>query len=219
MPGTARENDDTPQRPVEAPPPRRRRSLIRGLEHLFAAMALLVVVLIATPATRVLFDALGSEDPLEKADYIVCLGGDAARVIESARLLSDGYAPRLIVSNHGEYAAQMRDMAVEWGADPERVLVDDRAYKTRDHPYTIAKSLGVSAADNRFIIVTSATHLNRSRACFEKAGYRHLILREPRWERDARSRSSRDWKWRFRKLPDVVYECAAWVEYYIRGAV
>ncbi len=198
--------------------PRKRRSILQIVEHFLASGTILAILLIATPLTNRLFDALGGESPLEKADYIVCLGGDSSRVVEAARLLSEGYAPQLIVSNHGPFAAYMRDLAVEWGADPAKVLVDDGAIKTRDHPHSIVRNIGLNPEQDRIILVTSYTHLGRSRACFEKAGYRHLILREPRWEKAARARD-RDWKWRFRKLPDVIYEYAAWVEYYIRGVV
>lgn len=197
---------------------RRVRRSLRWAEHLLAAAAFVAILLIATPLTNWLFDALGRVDRLGKADYIVCLGGDSARVIESARLLAEGYAPRLIVSNYGHFSDWMRDLAIEWGADPARILVDRASRKTRDHPGSIARNLGVNPESDRIILVTSYTHLGRARACFEKAGYRHILSREPRWERAARNRE-RDWKWRFRKLPDVLYEYAAWAEYLLRGAV
>lgn len=194
------------------------RRVRRTCINMLALASLGVILLIVTPLTTVLFDALGSEDPLEQADYIVCLGGDNARIIESTRLLKEGYAGKLIVTSHGTHAAEMRDLAIEWGADPSAIVVDSNAVKTRNHPTSIKENLGVNPETARLILVTNFTHLGRSRACFEKAGYRHLIMREPRWERTGRPKV-RDWKWRFRVLPDVIYEYTAWLEYWIRGVV
>ncbi len=197
---------------------RRLKRLLRWFEHGAAVVGLLALLLVVTPLTERLYDALDRQSPLAHADYIICLGGESARIIEAARLLSEGFADRLIVSNHGIFAKAMRQTAIEWGADPQRILVDDRSFKTSDHPRAILEGLGVDPVNDQFIIVTSFTHLARSKACFEKAGYRHLIMREPRWERQART-TDRDWKWRFRVLPDLIYEIAAWAEYAVRGAV
>jgi uncharacterized SAM-binding protein YcdF (DUF218 family) len=165
-----------------------------------------------------MYDALDRESPLAPADHVLCLGGDSSRVIEAARLLRDGYAPDMIVSNHPPFAEEMKDLAAQWAAPPARVRVDDGAFTTRDHPDSIATLPGVDPETDRFIIVTSYTHMARAKACFEKAGYRRLIMRQPRWERD-RASISRDWKWRWRVLTDVIYEYAAWLEYIIRGDV
>lgn len=201
--------------------PRRVSKLSRFLriaEILFAATGFVSLLLVATPVTNWLFDALDRQSPLAHAKYIVCLGGDAARVIESVRLLNEGYGDYLIVSNQGIYAKAMRDMALEWGAEADKILIDDHSWKTRDHAGSISRNLGVDPARDSCIIVTSFTHMARSRACFVKAGYRNIIMREPRWERASRP-ADRTWKWRFKVLPDVVYEYAAWVEYFVRGDV
>jgi uncharacterized SAM-binding protein YcdF (DUF218 family) len=173
--------------------------------------------LVFTPATQWLYDALDRQTPLAKAKYIVCLGGDPARVIEGCRLLSEGYGEKLILSNHDEFADQMLVLARDWGAPVDRILVDRKSWVTLDHPASI-RELGVNPVADACIIVTSYTHLARSQACFTRAGYRHLIMREPRWERQFRPRGG-GWKHRFRILPGVLYEYAAWVEYYLRGAV
>jgi uncharacterized SAM-binding protein YcdF (DUF218 family) len=173
--------------------------------------------MIFTPATQWLYDALDRESPLVRSKYIICLGGDPARVIEGCRLLSEGYGEKLILSNHGKCTDEMRRLALEWGAPADRILLDRRSEKTSDHPGAIRDDLGVNPAHDACIVVTSYTHLARSRACFRKAGYQQLVMREPRWERDFRSIGG--WKYRFRILPSVVYEYAAWVEYYFRGAV
>lgn len=192
--------------------------MLRVAELAFAATGFMALLLVATPVTNWMFDALDRQTPLARSRYIVCLGGDSARIIESARLLSEGYGDYLIVSNHGPFSNYMRELAIEWGADPNRILVDDQSVKTRHHAASIARNLKVNPAEDTFIIVTSFTHMARSKACFEKVGYKHLIMREPRWERSSRP-ADRTWKWRFKVLPDVIYEYAAIAEYFIRGDI
>ncbi len=199
------------------PPARAWRRTLRWVEHGLALVGGLLLLMVCTPLTQWLYDALDRETPLAKAKYIICLGGDPARVIESCRLLSEGYGEKLILSNHDQYTDKMRDLALEWGAPADRILMDRRSSTTLDHPGAIRDGLGIDPQNDSCIIVTSYAHLARSKACFEKAGYRHLILREPRWERQFRSAGG--WKYRFRILPYVAYEYAAWVEYYCRGAV
>src|SRR5690606_4293660 len=127
--------------------------------------------------------AMDAQDDLTIADVIICLGGDPQRVLEAARLCADGYAPVLVVSNQGEAAQRMARLAVDWGAPADRVVVDAASRRTSDHPAAVAAAAGLDIARDRCIVVTSYTHLARSRAVFEAAGYRHLIMREPRWER------------------------------------
>ena len=211
---TENAHDSAPQ---PSPTLRPRRRWLRYIEHMLALIGGVLLLMVFTPATQWLYDALDRQAPLAKSKYIICLGGDPARVIEGCRLLAEGNGEILILSNHDEYTDRMRDLALDWGAPADRILLDHRSQKTSDHPLAIRDVLHVDPANDACIVVTSYTHLARSKACFEKAGYRNLILREPRWERQFRSAGG--WKYRFRIFPSVVYEYAAWLEYYLRGAV
>lgn len=196
-----------------------RRRWVRRIERCIAWAALTVILFIVTPVSAWIFRGMDCQSELKKADYILCLGGNASRIIESARLLQEGWAKKLVVSNHGEFADEMRDMAIEWGADPAKVLVDRNSFTTRDHPGQIQAAVGVDPARDTCIVVTSYTHLQRARACFVKAGYQHVLMREPRWERRFRAPEESTWKARFLIFPQLVYEGAAWVEYWFRGVV
>ncbi|MCG8406002.1 MAG: YdcF family protein [Phycisphaerales bacterium] len=195
------------------------RRLVRWAEHLLATSFLIILLMVFTPATAWLYDSIDCQDELAKARYIICLGGDPDRVIEAARLLQEGWGEELIVSNHGHAAVMMRNLAVEWGAPPERILIDDKSTRTLDHPGSIQREVGVDPENDVCIIVSSYTHLPRSKACFEKDGYRHVIMREPRWERQFRGREGANWKGRILIFPYLVYEGAAWVQYWLHGAV
>ena len=215
-----RKNTETRNKPLRPSALRRRgRLVIRWMEHLLAATMVGVVLAVATPVTAWIYNAMDCQDQLAPARYIICLGGNPSRVIEAARLLKEGHADKLILSSHGRDVARMRDLAIEWGAPPEGVLVDDRSFKTLDHPEAIRQAVGLDPANDVCIIVTSYTHMGRSRACFERAGYQRVLLREPRWERQFRPAPGLNWKERFIVLPKLVYEGAAWVEYWLRGVV
>lgn len=182
-------------------------------------LAILSALFIVTPIFDRVYAAMDGEDTLAHADFIICLGGDAARVIESARLLQEGYAPTMIVTNNGAAAELMRSQAIEWGATPEHVVVDATSRRTADHPAAVAKAAGIDIANDTCIIVTSYTHLLRARAVFEKAGYRRIIMHEPRWERQSRDPAGMSWRTRFLMFPRLVYEGSGWILYRIRGDI
>lgn len=196
--------------------PARRRWWLRWAEHGLAIFGLVVLICCTTPLPMWAYDAMDRQGTLTRSKYIICLGGDNARIIESVRLLRDGWGERLILSNYGLAALQMRDVAEDWGAPVSKILLDEGSRRTADHPASIARTCGVDPAKDTCIIVTSYSHMARSLACFEKAGYRHVIMREPRWERPGRYDGYRTGFW---ALPRLVYEGAAWIEYKIRGFI
>lgn len=205
---------------LDLPPRSRSRRWLRRLERGLALSALAVILWFVLPFQEWIYRGMDRQGPLQHAAYLICLGGGQARVVESARLMQEGWADRLVVSNHGAFGKQMADMAAEWGVPRERILVDDTSVTTRDHPAGVRR-LGVDPAKDLCIIVTSYTHMPRSQAVFEKAGFRRLILREPRWEREQRNIPHWRYGWRARidTFTAVLYEGAAWIEYKLRGAI
>ncbi len=217
------ETEHCPAAPsVDAPPRRRRprwRTGLRWIEHLLAAAAFASMLLVLTPLATWIHEALDCQGNLEPARYIICLGGEPDRVIEGARLFSEGYGERLIVTNSGPLATLMRDLAIDWGVPPDKIVVDDQSLRTRHHPEAIRRAVGLDPARDACIIVTSYTHMLRSKATFEKAGYRRVVMREPRWEREFREATEMNWRGRVLVTPHLLYEGAAWIEYWLRGVV
>lgn len=192
------------------------RRLLRWVEHVLAAAAGLWLLLLISPLPHWLHGKFDRQGELQRAKYIICLGGDPGRVIEGARLLAEGHGEKLIVSNNPGAAALMRQLAIEWGAAADRILVDNGSWRTSDHPASIQRACGVNPAQDVCIIVTTYMHMIRAKGCFEKQGYRHLIMREPRWDRQFRSRDSST-KNSYWVLPELLYECAALLEYRLKG--
>ncbi len=182
-----------------------------------AAGAILQMVILFSPIPRWLYAKMDVQDSLRRADYIVCLGGDPTRVFEAVRLLDEGYGEKIIVSNNPVASRMMRDLAVRWGAPPDKVLVDPGSWRTADHPGSIQRSCGVDPRHDTCIIVTSYVHMVRARACFTQAGYQHVIMRELRWEREFRD--PRTWRSNFWIMPELLYEGAGLVTYALCGYI
>jgi len=192
------------------------RWLRRGL-GLFGLIVLLALLVVLSPVTDRVYFGMDCQDGLDRADWIICLGGDGGRVLEGARLLQDGYAPKLIVTNRGAAANVMAQQAIEWGADPRHVLIEDQSSRTADHPDLVAELAGIERNRDRCIIVTSYTHMKRARHIFADAGYQHLIMREMRWQRVARGTGKLNWRQRLLVAPRLCYEAAGWCRYWLFG--
>lgn len=203
-----------------APAPSRLRRALRWAEHVVAGGSVFAVLLALSPVPKWIYRSFDRAGDLQPARYAIALGGDMDRVIEAARLVREGAAEKLIVSNHGEAAEWMRQIALDWGAPPDRILVDDRSVRTADHPAGAVR-LGVDPQNDVCIIVTTYTHLARAEAVFQRAGFRRIVLREPRWHRYVRDRAPADggMMWRWMEMPSIVYESAAWVRYWLAGQV
>ncbi len=195
------------------------RRWTRRLAILWLCASLATGGLSISPAVDSIVAAIDRQQHLEKAQYIICLGGDPYRVLEAATLMREGWGEYLVVSNTPGSAEAMRQWAIGWGAPADRIIVDAGATRTLDHPHSVRVAAGLDPAADRCIIVTDFTHLPRSEACFRNAGYRHMIMQEPRWSRSARGSRPYSVKTRLRLVPDLLYEGAAWVEYWLIGAV
>ena len=63
-------------------------------------------------------------------------------------------------------AEVMGDVAVEWGVEPEDIVLETKATDTKDHPIYVKEIVG----KDRFILVTSASHMQRAMGLFRKQG-------------------------------------------------
>ncbi len=63
-------------------------------------------------------------------------------------------------------AEVMGDVAVEWGVKPGDIIVEKKAADTKDHPIYVKEIVG----SDKFILVTSVSHMPRAMALFRKHG-------------------------------------------------
>lgn len=130
----------------------------------------------------------------QEADAVVVLGGVTAppvppreaidvgegfdRLLHGMRLLRLGKAPILVLSGGGSAeqagmkiseASRLYQLALEYGVDPRSLLLEERSNNTHENArFTseLLKSRGLST----ILLVTSAWHMPRAAAAFEKQG-------------------------------------------------
>jgi uncharacterized SAM-binding protein YcdF (DUF218 family) len=177
------------------------------------------VVLVATPLTERLYLWLTVTQSPEKADVIVCLGGQPERMFWAAELYHQGYAPKVAVSSWENGADKMYGWVHMCGVPAEDVWVDRYSRTTGDHPDALAALPGIDKESMRFLIVTNHEHSRRVRAVFQRAGYRNFMIYggDPPFanELDPGQR----WRWRFLRIPSLVYEYAALAKYKLQGRI
>jgi uncharacterized SAM-binding protein YcdF (DUF218 family) len=103
--------------------------------------------------------------PLEKADAIIVLGGEAAaRPQEAARLFHQGVAPRVFVTGIGD-AGRNRSALLAGGVPKEAITLETKARTTHANAMNL-RPLLESAHLRSAVIVTSPFHTRRALATF-----------------------------------------------------
>ncbi len=148
------------------------------------------------PVRDVLLEPLESKYPLAqssdlKADAIVVLSGDVRkrlssrsdievdgnRVLKGIRLYKSGAAPIVVMTGGSgklfdqsfKEAVLMRDLAIDFGVPREKIIIETESRNTRENAvYT--KRLLDKLNIKKVILITTASHLPRSCALFQKVG-------------------------------------------------
>jgi len=97
------------------------------------------------------------------------------RLVEGIRIHRKLLKSKLILSGGGAFntvaeAKTMADVAVILGIDSKDCILESESKDTKDQARLIHKNVG----DSRFVLVTSASHMPRSMALFEKRGMRPI---------------------------------------------
>jgi uncharacterized SAM-binding protein YcdF (DUF218 family) len=104
----------------------------------------------------------------EPVDGIIALGGDIARVIEAVKLAEAFPKATLIISGANEEFAHQ--FASSQPKIRKRLVFESRSRSTYENAVLTAKLL-VPKLDQRWILVTSASHIPRAVGTFRKAGF------------------------------------------------
>ena len=129
-----------------------------------------------------------------RADVVVVLGGitypalpplvrpDVGpafdRLLHGLRLLRAGRAPRVMLSGGGirflqgsvrSEAQRLRDMALEYGAEPDALILEERSRNTYENALFSAELMRERGWE-RALLVTSAAHMPRAVGCFRTQG-------------------------------------------------
>jgi len=187
------------------PPPKR-----RILRWAVPAAVLLLVILTHTVWLRALGGFLVSAEAPVRADMIVELGGDdhGNRILTAARLVQEGYAPKVLVSGPAYYGRHESDLAIEFaiahGYPAEWFLpFPIRGTSTVKEAREIVPELDRLRV-GRFIIVTSNYHTRRAanvyarlvpRDRFRVVAAPDWIFRPEDWWRSREGRKQFFWEW------------------------
>jgi uncharacterized SAM-binding protein YcdF (DUF218 family) len=153
------------------------------------------------------------------------LDGSALRVLEGARLHKLLGGPVVIVSGGSvgakirprPEAAAMHAAMVALGVPPSKVVMEDRSQTTRDQA-VILRTLLAERHIDRFVLVTSPTHLSRSVAAFRNAGMNPIPAASPLRSESTRSFWTPIPDWDSLAISDAaIYDGVAWLYYWQRG--
>ena len=184
--------------------PEVRRTSQEILKRLLVRSAIILapLLILGIIALRGLGSFLVHEDPLEKADGIMILGGTMyERQLEAVDLYKDGWAPRLFmlreVSDWGEVELRNRgikylsvvdaqvDVMERLGVPRSRMTILDRANSTAQEA-GILRDVAAREKLTKVIIVTSKQHTRRARLVINRRmrdiGVK-VIVRPSRYDR------------------------------------
>lgn len=201
----------------------------------FGAMALLVAVVVFTPAVEGIEGWLDVGERPQSADAIVILGGNIncradeltadslSRLIRGLELWRQGFAPRVTVSEAGAAMIGVSCGNVSTisrrtigrlypGGGPE--IIDlPKVKTTRDEAEETAR-IAKARGWKRVLVVTSPTHTRRARATFRDAGLDAIAISssEPRYDTGFRLPFDR-----VRSLEAITRELAGLLKYGASG--
>jgi len=105
--------------------------------------------------------------PMEKADALIVLGGEAlARPQEAARLYIKGVAPKVFVSGEGD-AGRNRQILMAAGVPPQVIVTEPTSSSTYANA-TMLRPILEDSGVHSALIVTSPFHTRRALATFRK---------------------------------------------------
>jgi uncharacterized SAM-binding protein YcdF (DUF218 family) len=161
--------------------PERGKVLLWLLVFLLLGLLLLTLYFVRGPLLRALADWWVVDDPLEKAQAIVVLGGDNVmgdRVRHAAELYHTGWAPRVVLTGtsfrtYFNEVTLMEQEATNLGIPREHLVV-----LPQGGPSTLEEALAlrsVLAEHNwrKIIVVTSNYHTRRARRIYHAVYRRH----------------------------------------------
>jgi uncharacterized SAM-binding protein YcdF (DUF218 family) len=107
---------------------------------------------------------------------MISLNDNVERLLDTLTVLKEGRARYVIVSGGAVDEAQeyvearvLADELERLGIARERIIVEDKAKNTRENA-TLSAEIVRARGFSKLLIVTSAFHMRRARACFQKVG-------------------------------------------------
>jgi uncharacterized SAM-binding protein YcdF (DUF218 family) len=109
----------------------------------------------------------GHIELLDDADRIV-YGIILAKEHPKAKLILSGGSGSLDQSQRLREADYLKQLSIMLGVDPGRIIIERNSRVTREHPLELQKIIDKK---QKFVLVTSASHMPRAIGCFRKSGF------------------------------------------------
>ncbi len=103
----------------------------------------------------------------------------ADRVIHTVQLYKTGIVKRILVSGGSgslkersrQEADELADALQLMGVPKEDILIENQSRNTYESAHAVKNEFGNKYSSDQCLLITSAFHMRRSRACFQKAGW------------------------------------------------
>lgn len=132
-----------------------------------AAGSVLLFCLVIVVGVLCAHATLTVEDPIEKADVIVLLGGgEGDRVFRVAELFHDGRAPVIVVSGSGDCRSNITRLRMT--GVPDTALIRECSSRTTEENAKFVAPILKERSAQKAILVTSWYHSRRARSAFQR---------------------------------------------------
>ncbi len=152
-------------------------------------LSVFLAVICGVPRGLYRWLSVGGASVPESVDYIVVLGGggipsgsglmrtycgaEAAGLYTNAKCI---VSLPTDIDIEDSNVGRMRDELVMRGVRRERVLIESRAHDTFQQSIEIKHMLGEGFEKTHLLIVTSPSHLRRSKMCFDAQGFENVYV-------------------------------------------
>lgn len=100
------------------------------------------------------------------------------RLWQAVTLYKQGKLDKILISGDNGYvlsnglheADQLKDVLVLWGIPSEDIIVESKSRNTHENAQYTAELLQEKFPESSLLLITSAMHMRRAAACFEKEG-------------------------------------------------
>ncbi len=124
--------------------------------------------------------ANATQEPKDRVHFIK--GAD--RIIHAIQLYHDGKIKNILITGgsgsllHQEVSESegLAQTAIMAGVDPSHVFIEDRSRNTHENAANSALIIEKNWPGQPFVLITSAFHMRRSIACFEKVGLSPIVF-------------------------------------------
>lgn len=137
---------------------------INEIQKTYDVGILLTGGMISTPSLTIDHPGFGPHADRFLQAYLLYKNGKIKKI------LITGASPKDLVAAGKSEVQQVSSLLVQWGVKPEDIILEPNAKNTRENALFSEKILRAKFPGKNYLLITSAFHMRRSLACFNKVG-------------------------------------------------